>query len=491
MIIKYGEWAPDLSEYHVGGGECRLTVAANVVALSDGYEPINVSGTSGAGALGARCQGAFSSIYGGATQDFLGDDTDLWTVTDYQGTPTAVSSATAAYTTNAGDYWDFTQYGRQVLAVNGGTSTAAQIQGWALGSSTAFADISGSPPAAATISVVRQQVVCGNTYDATDGAVPYRIRWSGIGNHEAWSVSAATQADFQDLNSYGGKVQRVLGGATGKILQETAVTVMSPADAGLAFRFDEGRGIGTPAPRSAVQHAGSVYFLGWDGFYRWNPGSGEIIPIGRNKVDNTVLSALTTASLVDVIGCVDYVHQAIVWLYGVDLSSGSGANNCVMYSIKADRWTSFATTTTFVGSPTHVEYMYTSYINGSGTPYFVDTDHQVVGLEGTDFASTLIEVVPIELTPQRRTLVKGVRPLYRLNASGSATTNALNIDSSENVLDSVRTLTTGSYNSFTGAFQFRNSGRYHYFRQAVKPGVSGKAKLFGLDIFDYSPLGRQ
>ena len=112
------------------------------------------------------------------------------------------------YTTAADDMWEFVQWDDQVIATNFGDP----IQSFDLSSSSLFADLAASAPKARHITVVREFVVVGNTNDATDGNVPFRVRWGPIGDPAGdWAVSAATQADFQDLSADDGWVMGIVG----------------------------------------------------------------------------------------------------------------------------------------------------------------------------------------------------------------------------------------------------------------------------------------
>jgi hypothetical protein len=71
----------------------------------------------------------------------------------------------------AGDQWQFAQFNNFVFAVQ--INTAPQV--FDLTSSTAFADLAGSPPQARYIAVVNRFVFLSGLGSST----PYRITWSG------------------------------------------------------------------------------------------------------------------------------------------------------------------------------------------------------------------------------------------------------------------------------------------------------------------------
>ena len=159
MIIEYGEWAPDLPDPFQPG----LTKAQNVIALDRGYTYIRNQETASSNGLDARLRGAITTQNGSTIIDFLGNASKLYSHSTHTGALSDVSKV-GGYSTSL--WWDFAQYGKYVIAVNGGTSGADNPQVWELGTSSAFADLGGSPPKAETIAVVRDFVVMGHTYDA-------------------------------------------------------------------------------------------------------------------------------------------------------------------------------------------------------------------------------------------------------------------------------------------------------------------------------------
>ena len=100
-------------------------------------------------------------------------------------------SVTDVYTSiPAGDQWQFAQFNNFVFAVQ----INATPQVFDLTSSTAFADLAGSPPQARYIAVVNRFVVLSGLGSST----PYRIQWSGHNATTTWT-SGVNSSDFQDL----------------------------------------------------------------------------------------------------------------------------------------------------------------------------------------------------------------------------------------------------------------------------------------------------
>jgi len=488
-VIPFGEFLPDSPDFSNPG----LTVCQNAVASGNGYSLM--PGASAIGdALDARAKGGFSALYGSTVEDFVGTGLKLFRLTLPGGTWSDVSQV-AGSPYSGGDWVDFTQFGNELISVNGGAVGNDVPQVWTLGTSTNFADLGGSPPNAATVAAVRDFVVVGHTYDGTDGEVPFRVRWSGFANSGSWAVNAATQADFQDLNSSGGPVRRVMGGEVGYVFQEKSIYQMVYEGPPTIFRFSEiAPGIGTPAPKSVVQYGGTIFFMGPDGFYAL-PTGGAPTPIGRDKVDRTVLGSLTVAELPDVIGVLNKEYQAITWLYDADLSAGGEFTKGVTYSIKNGKWSEFSPEASGMGIK--VDYAYTSRIATAqrlDVPVFFNS--------ADDSARAMVNVTPIaarfdtgdlQFYKDRFSTVHEARLLFNFSAmlpSGMglkmASIDSFQLQQSPPTLGSALT-----QNTTTGVFMCRNHGRHHRFSASFTGATNGlPIEVWGIEV-RHSPQGRR
>ena len=84
--------------------------------------------------------------------------------------------------------------GDDVIAAGGVGETP---QKFGLGTSSAFADLGGTPPKADFIAVVRDFVWLANV-DTGSGRVPYQCYWSGFNDPTSWTAGV-NQSDFQNL----------------------------------------------------------------------------------------------------------------------------------------------------------------------------------------------------------------------------------------------------------------------------------------------------
>jgi hypothetical protein len=180
MLIKLdmAEWLPDRP-----GVVGALTEAQNVYPVAAGYAPFpsavilsDAASEELITCFAGKISGSTTLFAGGATKLFKYDsaDRDLDDVSKMGG-----------YTASG---WDFTQFGDVVIAANG----TDKLQGWTLGTSTAFADLDAAAPTAKFVTVVRDFVVAAN-----DSTNRNKVYWSDINDETDWTPGAASQSDFQ------------------------------------------------------------------------------------------------------------------------------------------------------------------------------------------------------------------------------------------------------------------------------------------------------
>lgn len=284
-------------------------------------------------ALNARCQGGyFARDTVGNLYNFAGTTSKLYVQSPGSSSYVdATRSSGGAYATAIQDWWEMTQWGSTVIAVNGVDAT----QVITLGGSN-FAALAGSPPKARHITTIKDFVVLGNIDDGTP--YPNRVRWSAINNSTDWTVSASTQADYQDLQGDGGWVQKVVGGEYGLVFQERAVWKMTYVGSPVIFQFDLiERNRGAFAPQGVIGWGNMVFFLAEDGFYEIIGGS-PAMPIGAGKVDTTFLTDLRTAYAYRINAMIDPTNKTVMWAYPGQGSSDGTCNKIMVYNWAVKRW---------------------------------------------------------------------------------------------------------------------------------------------------------
>jgi len=325
MIIPFGDYTPDLPVL----GNPGATTANNVLPAIAGYLPLSDIAPIST-ALTAYCRGAFSAVGSdGNSRSFAGDATDLYRLVGI--TQTNTSSTAAAYSCSADSYWEFAKFDDRVLATNYDDN----IQAMAL-DGTAFGDLSANAPKARHISIVRDFVMVGNTYDGVDGAVPNRVRWSGLDDDTTWTVSPTTQADYQDLQGNGGWVQSIIGGERAYIFQERAIWLATYIGSPVVFQFDKIEDArGALCPRGTIQVGPSVFYISNDGFYQIN--GGQSVPIGAGKVDKTFINDLNHNYLYRVTAAAFPEEKVIAWSYPSNSSDGT-PDKLIMYNWVSQKW---------------------------------------------------------------------------------------------------------------------------------------------------------
>src|SRR5262245_41047933 len=301
-MLPFGDYRPDLSAYQ--GASSQLI--QNVVPRADGYGPF-ADFTAFTAALPAACRGFFyARKTDGSIVVFAGTATRLYQLSNTDFSWTDVSRGGGAYTAlPSSDHWQFAQFGNLVLAVE--ANSAPQV--FDLTSSSAFADLGGSPPQARYIAVVGRFVVLSGLL-----STPYRIQWSGLNAVTSWSAGV-NSSDYQDLPD-GGIVRGVAGGEYGVIFQETAMRRMvyvpgSPVIFNIE-RITEDKGL--MAPYSLIRAGDKIFFLSPQGF-QGMLSTGAPEAIGKERFDRTFFADYDSGAIHLIIGTADPTETRIYWAY--------------------------------------------------------------------------------------------------------------------------------------------------------------------------------
>jgi hypothetical protein len=477
-VLPLKEWLPDQPD--LGN---FVSVATNVIPWAQGYKSFPSFSVLTSNALTGRFQGGtFAQDTSANTYVIAGDATKLYklegtTFSDItrltiSGTSTASGSISATpYATNADDWWEFVVFGSTIVGVNGHTN---EPQAYTIGTSTKFGDLAGTPPKAKHVAIVRNFLVMGNLNEG--GTVtPYRVRWAGLGTTTSWTVSAATQADFDDLDADGGAIQRVIGGEYGVIVQERALTRMTYVGSPIIFQFDKLElNRGTVAPQSVVAFGGRIWFLSDDGFYEAIGGS-VAKPIGDGKVDNFFLQNADATSFPQISGAVDPQRKLVLWAFVGAGANGSLPNRLIIYHWGYRKWSYVETEIEgFVnyasigytleqldGISSSIETLSPSmddrfWKGGLRALAAYNSSHKLGTFGGAPLAAT-VDTGEYQLTPGRTSHVMYVRPLVDGNAA-SVQVGARSLQASANGFGN-EVASNADGTCFT-----RSHARYHRFR---------------------------
>jgi len=449
--VNFGEWIPD--QPGVAG---NLTEAKNVYPIATGYAPFPLAVDYSAAAsetlnnVVAGKSGATTQIFaGGASKLFKLDASDL-SLDDV--------SKSGGYVTPTGDRWNFTQFGKVMLAAN----NEEKIQAWTIGTSTAFADVAAAAPIAKYVTVVRDFVVCANIGAGTN---PNRVQWSDINDETDWTSGVTSQSDYQDIAD-GGDIKGITGGEFGLVLTERAIIRMSYVGSPFFFQFDTiSRGLGCFEQNSVAQYGGVTYFLSDDGFYSCD--GQNVVPIGAEKVDRFFFDDANIGAISDMSTAVDPVRALVIWCY----RNAEGGQSILAYQWQIKRWSYGETTADRIASAMTtgvtlegldaygtVDSITTSWDNriwSGGDLLLAGSDGaKIVTFTGSNATAS---ITTADINAGAVTMLSMVRPIVD---SGSANVSV----SSRNILSATLTYNNAVAANSDGRSPQRSVGRYHRVR---------------------------
>lgn len=347
MVINgvFGAWCPDLPELNNPGVNTAKNVAPGIGTQQGGvtYHPIKSASRYSTTSMESRPLG---TVVGrdktGNAKVYAGSKKALYRINANDRNWVDASKA-GGYSTSDGERWVFSEYGDIIAGFN--FTDAPQYIGKT--ADTRFADLTTLVKARHS-AVVRDFLVVGNTFDALDGPVPYRVRWSAYGNPFDWNFSQQTMADFQDIFN-GGKVMGIVGGEAGWILLERSIVKMTFIGAPLVFQFDElpsAMGKGCSAAESVISVEGRTFFLSVDGFYvlqgdQINPiGDGQVNRYFLDNVDDSKYKYMTVAS--------DPSKKLVYWSYVSKDAPRDEPDKMIIYNYQTGNWSEADATVGFI-----------------------------------------------------------------------------------------------------------------------------------------------
>jgi hypothetical protein len=513
--VPFGDYMPDLAKLANSG----LAVANNTIPVTGGYDGVKALGSiAGFTAIDEFPRGSIAGIdRSGNPYNFVGTETKLWALrTDTE----EVTRTTGAYNC-AGDLnWEFTVFGKHIIAVN----PSDESQYFTLSISDNFKRL-GNPdttntiaPRAKTVGVVGTFVMMGNTYDGINGIDESAVHWSALNDPFNWpdpgtDVALAVQSGRQSLAGAGGAVQRVISGAeVTAIFQERAVWRADYRGGDVMFEFNRvepNRGLLIPA--FAVPFGRHVFYLSEDGFYLFDYTTS--IPIGHDIIDQTFLADVDTEFSHRCSATVNPDAQQIWMLYpGSGHDAAGTPNKYVVWDWTLGR---FAHGDLGDVTPTWITQMVDPGLHldspgivGDPNDTTDDPAYPLGGVDGPDLPSfdaritapgglklgVWLETAPsiysirdfsgsvlaATLETGRREIVPGYRSL--------ASRARLMVDSVDPTIEVAGLSRTNETEVFSqpsridadGDAPFRVDGRYHVFRVNLPTGWS---KALGMDVF--------
>lgn len=472
LVLPVAEYKPDLPDVP-GDGSNIISGVYPRTSLSYGAilgpQPVY-------NALNARCQGAvaFRDITGNV-HAFAGDASNLYTI--QTGAWANISRSPASYSIDTSGQWQFVYFNNNVIA----TDYNDPLQSFNMGTGTAFADIPDAPRGRYIAVVKNAFVLLGDTFDASNGAMPQRLQWCDAGNAMSWSTPGTTraaqyQAGSAVLFGAGGRIQGFasdLVNADAIVFQEFSVKRMmyvGPPDIFSLLPVENARGCA--APNSIVVSGGYAYYLGQDGFYAFD--GGQSVPIGFDKIDKTVLADLDLSYVDRVVGCADPVNRLIWWAYPGAGNSGGNPNRLLIYNFMLNRWSlaeqECETITKMLSIGYTLDELYTVlgysldtlpapldssiWTGGRMQMGLFGTNHKLHFLTGLPLEA-IVETQEMEPIPGRRVMVKNARP----NIDGLNTVCNVRIGTRDRLQAAVSYGSPSIINAL-GLCPGRKSGRY-------------------------------
>lgn len=373
-FIPLAEFAPDSAEVNPGASDCICNVVP-ILEQEGGvvYAPFRgLSGASDPTPEGVKGAITFFQTAGEA-QIVAGTESGLYLFNPVSGTWSNASDSgePAGYNTPFGYWWEFASFGKYLLATN----NLNRIQFANVSSEAVFAPIpvSADITRAKCLSVVKDFVVLGNTVDALDGERPQRLWWSSIGNPLSFpdpfsTLAAQTQSGFVEIPGQHGEIVAIRSGigsiADAYVFFENAIYRLDYVGPPFVFKPTAAFGTkGTTAPKSIVQVGKFAYFLGEDGFYRFD--GIDTVPIGDGRIDKFFMSMVNPGAPEKIIGSLDLDQKLIYWTFqSQNIEDPTKSDKILIYNYGIDKWSIINHVT---------DYIFTSRTQ----PYTLETIDQI------------------------------------------------------------------------------------------------------------------
>lgn len=405
-------------------------------------------------------------------------------------------SRSGGYTTPTTELWKNVEFGSMSIWTNYND----EPQFIDMNVDTAFANLT-TLIKGRHIATYKGFVILGNTNDALDGAVPYRVRWSGIEAPSSWDFSPATMADFQDI--YGmGNITGIVSDDSCYVLLQRGIVQMSFIGSPYVFSFtDRVTGKGCSVSQSVVTVAGKHFFLSDDGFYCLE--SGALNPIGTGKIDKWFMEIFDPAQADLMSTAVDPRETLIYWNF-VSVNAATGKPDMMLiYNYTTGEWTTADATTHFIfnsmslpwtldmldtyGTINEVPASFDSPIwaGGNSMLWGMSSAGKIYSFSGAtlplniEFPESQFSKI-VSQRPADLATIKGARPLFEGEGTARVSVGSRTLQNKDSDWsDFIET------NTETGFAYFRDKSRYHRFKVVIEGEWK---KAIGLQI-DAIPAG--
>ncbi|WP_313199921.1 hypothetical protein [Rhizobium sp.] len=307
------------------------TISLNPLKAASLYSNTSMDSHPVGSAIGANRTGDAKVYAGDAGKLYkLAPDTRQWTDISRSG----------GYTTSATEKWKSIEFGSLTIMTNWDN----EPQYIDRNIDTQFANLT-SLVKGRHIATHKGFTILGSTWDALDGAVPYRVRWSGIESPADWTYSAASQADFQDIQGYG-NVQGIVVDDACYVLLERGVVSMTYIGAPYVWQITERSSKGCSVPQSVITCQGVHYWFSDDGIYAFS--GGQLQPIGTGRIDQWLLDTMDPAQAHLMTVAADPRETLIYWQFCSKDAEGGRPDKLLIYNYAIGEFTTADATSHFI-----------------------------------------------------------------------------------------------------------------------------------------------
>ena len=470
--LMVAEWRPDMPDL-----ASATNIAINVVpATEQSYGPFPLLQNWSSNVMDLPCLGAIS-IYEETFPVFFGTHDKLYKTVGFTTAIVDVSAIGTPYQVADGDNWRFAYYGGSVFATDytdviqaydivfsfnfaplftgtawtpsTGYSTVGQqviangnrytlvVAGTSAGSGgpsgTGVGIVDGTaqwnyesspPPKAAFICTPKNFLMVGRTVDPVGGTGLARIWWSVSGDPTSWPApgSEASIQGMSDFNDFEGNIGEVTGLVDSLANADVAIlfrhgiwrgNFVGPPDVFDFFPIENARGC--PASNSIVPYGPLVYFLGEDGFYKFD--GAQSISIGVDKFDAWFWKTIKPNSLNMVIGAADVPAKSIMWAFPSGAAPSGLCDTILVYRWDIQR----ASYIDLADAPIEWLMRATNFFQrGNVAVGAVNNVNSFGFFFGNNNMAAQVATQTVQLTPGRRSYFQSARPLVDLT-SGTPT----------------------------------------------------------------------
>lgn len=208
--------------------------------------------------------------------------------------------------------WSFDTFGEIPI---GCLDADGKLWEWDLDTGNVLTQVSGSPTGCSGLVVTAERFI----FALGDGGDPRSIKWCDREDRTSWTAAATNQAGGWDLDTNG----EIMCGARARgetlILTTTDAHVARYVGYPDVYEFKRvGTGCGTPGRRAAVRVDGQVFWLGHNGFFRYQGGIVQRVPC---DVWDYFQEDLEKGQASKVFGWHNHEHDEVWWMYPSDTSA--------------------------------------------------------------------------------------------------------------------------------------------------------------------------